>query len=84
MIEKHAQIGSDRLNQLLSTHLIPAHLLRADDFDGFFQQRREWLCQLVEDAIGKPIQRDIDEGHAEEDSSQFAPEELIEEPSQTG
>ncbi|WP_269437628.1 hypothetical protein [Rhodococcus sp. CX] len=84
VIEKHAQIDSDRLNQLLSTHLIPPQQLRANDFDGFFRQRREQLCRLVEDAIGKPVQRDIDEGHAEEDSSQFAPEELIEEPAQIG
>jgi hypothetical protein len=41
--------------------------------------RRESLCQLVESAIGKAVQRDIDEGFAEEDSAQFEPEDLVEE-----
>jgi hypothetical protein len=33
---------------------------------------------LVEAAIGKAVQRDIDQGFAQEDSSQFEPDELLE------
>ncbi|MFD9663470.1 DUF262 domain-containing protein [Rhodococcus sp. NPDC059968] len=78
VIKNRAQIDADRLDQLLETHLVNAERLRTDDFDGYFRERRESLCQLVEKAIGKPVQRDTDEGHAEEDSTQFEPANLIE------
>ena len=55
--------------------MIPAEYLRANAFDAYFAARRELLCQLVENAIGKTVQRDIDQGFADEDSSQF---ELVE------
>lgn len=73
VIEARAQIAPDRLDDLLASHLVPAARLRADDFSGYFVARRELLCRLVEKAIGKTVQRDIDEGHAEEDSAQFEP-----------
>lgn len=78
VIESRAQLESSRLDTLLGTHLVPADLLRADDFDGYFKARRESLCKLVEAAIGKNVQRDIDQGFADEDSSQFEPDELAE------
>jgi hypothetical protein len=80
VIEQRAQIETDKLDALLGSHLVWADTLRSDDFDGYFTKRREALCQLVEAAIGKAVQRDIDQGFAEEDSAQFEPEELIEEP----
>lgn len=70
-IEKRAQIDPDRVDALLEDHLVPAERLRADDFDGFFVERRERLCKLVEGAMGKPVQRDVDAGVAGEDSEQF-------------
>ena len=76
VIENRAQIGAEKLDQVLGTHLVPASRLRKDDFDGYFRQRREALCELVESAIGKPVQRDIEEGHAEEDSASFEAEGL--------
>ncbi|MFD4181983.1 DUF262 domain-containing protein [Rhodococcus sp. NPDC058514] len=80
VIENRAQISTDGLDHLLDTHFVPAARLRNDDFDGYFRERRESLCRLVESAIGKPVQRDIDEGHAEEDSSSFEVEDLVEDP----
>ncbi len=77
VIETRAQLESQRLDELLGTHLVPADLLRADDFDGYFTARRESLCRLVEAAIGKNVQRDIDQGFADEDSSRFEPDEFI-------
>lgn len=76
VIETRAQIAAQRLDELVTTHLIPAKFLRADDFDAFFSFRREALCQLVESAIGKAVQRDIDQGFANEDSAQFEPDDL--------
>lgn len=79
-IEKKAQISSEHLDGLLEAHLVPADLLRADDFDGYFVARRERLCQLVEDAMGKAVPRDIDRGKSEEDSAQFEITEIEELP----
>lgn len=76
VIESRAQIEPDRLDELTGTHLIPGARLRTDDFDGYFRERRELLCKLVESAIGKAVQRDIGEGHAEEDSAHFEDEDL--------
>ena len=76
VIETRAQIAAQRLDELVATHLIPAEFLRADDFGAYFTFRRESLCQLVESAIGKAVQRDIDQGFANEDSAQFEPDEL--------
>lgn len=78
VIEKKAQISSDKLDGLLTAHLVPSDRLRADDFDGFFAGRRELLCQLVEKAMGKSVPRDLDAGSAEEDSSQFEESEVSE------
>lgn len=79
VIESKAQIESKRLDELLATHLIPSARLRTDDFPAYFAERRELLCQLVEAAIGKLVQRDIDEGFADEDSAQFEVEGLFDE-----
>jgi hypothetical protein len=78
VIESRAQIKGARLDELLATHLIPSEHLRADAFGAYFAARRESLCQVVEAAIGKAVQRDIDQGFAQEDSSQFEPDELQE------
>jgi hypothetical protein len=77
-IEKKAQISPETLDQLLTSHLVPADLLRADDFDAYFAYRRESLCQLVEKAMGKLVPRDVDAGAAAEDSAQFEESEVAE------
>lgn len=77
-IENRAQIDSTKLDELLSTHLISAKQLREDDFHGYFRLRRLALCELVEEAIGKQVQRDVDDGHAEEDSGAFEADSLFE------
>lgn len=73
-IEAKAQIPSTQLDGLLDSHLILAPALRDDDFGAFFVDRRERLCQLIEGAMGKSVQRDVDEGRSTEDSEQFEPE----------
>jgi len=75
-IERTAKISESELDELLRPHLVDPQALRSDDFDTFFATRREALCQLVESAIGKPVQRDISAGQSEEDSSHFDQEEM--------
>lgn len=84
VIESRAQIDAARLDTLLDSHRIPAEYLRADNFHGYFAARRESLCRLVEAAIGKAVQRDIDQGYAEEDSAQFEPDEIREDAATEG
>ena len=72
-IERKAQITPADLDAILEAHRVPAATLRVDAFDAFFLQRRERLCELVEDAIGKPVQRDVDQGTPAETSDQFEP-----------
>lgn len=83
-IEKRAQVSSVRLDELLASHLVPAEQLRSDDFDVYFSTRREALCQLVEAAIGKSVQRDVDGGHGDEDSAHFELEQLEDDESPEG
>lgn len=75
-IEAKAGVSSAKLDTIVATHLVPVEFLRADDFDGYFLARREAICQLVERAIGKVVQRDVAAGLAEEDSAHFDPEDL--------
>lgn len=75
-VERLAQITAGQLDESVGTHLVPALNLREDDFDTFFINRRESLCLLVEEAMGKSVPRDVDAGAAEEDSSQFEGSEI--------
>lgn len=77
-IEKKAQIEPGQLDLLLENHLVPAEALRADDFDGFFTERRERICQTIEAAMGKKVQRDVDEGEPTEGAEEFEPEVVAE------
>lgn len=77
-IEKKAQIDAARVDELLEAHLVSAQALRNDDFDSFFIERRERLCKLVEAAMDKPVQRDVEEGAPGEASDQFEETEVSE------
>jgi hypothetical protein len=78
LIQTRAGIDDGRLDALLDSHLVTARWLRADHFDGFFEDRRERLCRLVEGAMSKEVQRDIAAGEAAESSEQFEAEALEE------
>jgi len=43
----------------LSAVSIDPELLRADDFDGFMQNRQEQFVQLIEKAIGAAVYREV-------------------------
>lgn len=75
-IEARAEIPAATLDDVLSRHLIDPGRLRADDFDAFFAERREKLCQLIETALNKPVPRDVSSGDNTEDSSHFEQEDI--------
>ncbi|MCW4354174.1 DUF262 domain-containing protein [Hoyosella sp. YIM 151337] len=74
VIERKAQISPDRLNTLLATHLADAGAMREDNFDHFFILRRNALVGVIEKALGKSVQRDVDSGTLSESLNQFDPE----------
>lgn len=56
--EKNPPIEGVRLDQILASHEIDTHLLRADAFDAFTAARRERLLTLIEGAMGKAAVRE--------------------------
>ena len=62
-------ISTVSLDSYLTTHLIDPMRLRADDFDGFMQDRQRRLLRLIEQATGQPISGLNDGGKAEEGES---------------
>jgi hypothetical protein len=59
-IQSHKQVGIDdaAMNSILESHRIDPAALRADDFERFYRDRHERLLQVVEQAMGKTVERD--------------------------
>lgn len=52
-------IGAEQMDSHVRTHMIDTEALRADDFDAFFNARREALIAKIEQVMGKPVVRSI-------------------------
>lgn len=54
-LQNHDQVHLDNeeMDAILSEHFIPTERLRADDFHGFFDERKRLLMGLIEQAMGK-------------------------------
>ena len=50
---EQVQLDSDGMDAILSGHFIPTDQLRADDFQSFFEERKQLLMGLIEKAMGK-------------------------------
>lgn len=59
-LETSAGISADELDRIVGAHLIDTAALRAADFESFFLARRRALLALVEQAMGKRAQHDVD------------------------
>ena len=57
-LERSAEIGPDKMDCILGSHLIDVKAIRSDDFSRFFQLRMEALLVKIEGALGKPVLRD--------------------------
>jgi len=57
-IQREQKITPERLNEIVTTHNIDSQLLRADNFEGFFNARKEAILLRIEKAMGKPMARD--------------------------
>jgi len=47
------------MDQILQSHVIDPALLRADDFEAFFQARAMSLLARIEQAMGKKVSREL-------------------------
>lgn len=59
-LEASAGVSADELDRIVGVHLVDTVALRAADFESFFLARRRALLALVEQAMGKRAQRDVD------------------------
>ena len=59
---EQVQLGDEAMNAILEGHRIPTAALRADDFEGFYQQRKRLLLEIIEKAMGKKPLSGADEG----------------------
>ncbi|MCH9729511.1 MAG: DUF262 domain-containing protein [Actinomycetia bacterium] len=57
-LESVVGIPPGDLDQIIAHHQIDVPTLRADDFDAFFNTRREALSRLIESAMGKQVARE--------------------------
>ncbi|QOR40093.1 DUF262 domain-containing protein [Billgrantia diversa] len=50
---RQVQLNDEAMNAILEGHRIPTDALRADNFDAFYQQRKQRLLKIIEKAMGK-------------------------------
>ena len=76
-------LSDEALVDSLRSHELDPELLEADDFTGFFDDRRERLLRLIEEAMGQPVVREAqapaepDEGENEEEARAARDEERV-------
>lgn len=54
-IEAETRVSSDKLDEILRSHLIEPEYLRKDDFQGFFDSRMKSLSGVIGQAMGKSV-----------------------------
>ncbi len=54
-IEDEYSITPEKLDKILESHLINPVLLRKDDFEGFYEDRKKRLAHMIEQAMDKPV-----------------------------
>jgi hypothetical protein len=74
-IDRKAKISAAEVDKIVAAHQIDVAALRAADFDSFFAERREALLVLVEDAMGKSPDRDLDRAGSGAESPEVFAEE---------
>lgn len=57
-IQKHAGVDDEEFHEILKSHVLSPEFLYADDFETFFNDRKEKILQRIEKAMNKPIARE--------------------------
>jgi hypothetical protein len=66
-IQNHKQVGlaDAQMDQILESHRIDPSMLRADNFQGFMENRAQKLLTLIEQAMGKKVHQEAAPSEAE-------------------
>lgn len=56
-LQRICNIGEARMDEILASHLIDPALLRADNFESFYDSRQSKMLELIERATGRSIAR---------------------------
>jgi len=61
-LQQHRQVQIDdaAMDGILDGHCIPSETLRTDDFEAFYQQRKQRLLEIIEQAMAKKV---LQSGH---------------------
>ncbi len=54
-VQKSAEVGSGRMDEIILTHAASPELMRANDFEAFYAAREQALLDRIEKAMGKPV-----------------------------
>lgn len=76
VLERNAGVTDVQLDWLLDTHAIDATALRADDFDRFFERRKQVLLKMISEVMGKPANIDDENLEREMDLFESEPDDL--------
>ena len=57
-IQKHAGVSDGEFQDILKSHVLSYEFLYTDDFEKFFNDRKEKILQRIEKAMNKPIPRE--------------------------
>ena len=60
-----AAIKTVTMEDKLGSHLIPIDAFQADNFEEFFEERKEYLLKEIEAVMGKPVNREEEESSDE-------------------
>lgn len=63
-VQSRNDFSDDAMKNMLNLHLVDFETLQKDDFDAFYQDRRDKLVGLIEAAMGKEVRRDDHEPQA--------------------
>lgn len=62
-VQSKSLMGDEEFDHMLTTHLLRAEDLHSSDTAAFFSDRRSRFLQMIQEAIGKAVIRDVDENH---------------------
>jgi len=74
-LKKQAGIEDGRMEDILASHVIDSQALHTDDFETFFAGREASLLDRIENAMGKPVQREAASAETAQEAVDFQDED---------
>lgn len=83
-VQEKSGYSPEKVDEVIATHGISTEALRNDDFDAHIEARKEFLIELIEDAMGKRVVRAPGEIDAVALSAEYEEEDLDEDENPSG